>query len=210
MTLTPRDKQNLKTFGYGVLAVLAGGLIYLLCLAACFWQSRYGVESETAIEWVQDIVLLISMGSFFTLAKLIPEERGGILLMAGFMTSLFIREQDAYFDFISKSAWQIVLAVFLVILFWRVWKRGCRKEALEGVAHFVRSQSFVAMIAGLGMLLVYSRLYGSGHLWSLFISEEGPKYIAKRLSEESTELLGYALMSISAISYYVERIKLHR
>ena len=28
MTLTPRDKQNLKTFGYGVLAVLAGGLIY--------------------------------------------------------------------------------------------------------------------------------------------------------------------------------------
>ena len=105
MTLTPRDKQNLKTFGYGVLAVLAGGLIYLLCLAACFWQSRYGVESETAIEWVQDIVLLISMGSFFTLAKLIPEERGGILLMAGFMTSLFIREQDAYFDFISKSAW---------------------------------------------------------------------------------------------------------
>ena len=157
MTLTPRDKQNLKTFGYGVLAVLAGGLIYLLCLAACFWQSRYGVESETAIEWVQDIVLLISMGSFFTLAKLIPEERGGILLMAGFMTSLFIREQDAYFDFISKSAWQIVLAVFLVILFWRVWKRGL-SEALEGVAHFVRSQSFVAMIAGLGMLLVYSRL----------------------------------------------------
>lgn len=209
MTLTPRDKQNLKTFGYGVLAVLAGGLIYLLCLAVCFWQSRYGVESETAIEWVQDIVLLISMGSFFTLAKLIPEERGGILLMAGFMTSLFIREQDAYFDFISKSAWQIVLAVFLVILFWRVWKRGL-SEALEGVAHFVRSQSFVAMIAGLGMLLVYSRLYGSGHLWSLFISEEGPKYIAKRLSEESTELLGYALMSISAISYYVERIKLHR
>ena len=206
MTLTPRDKQNLKTFGYGVLAVLAGGLIYLLCLAACFWQSRYGVESETAIEWVQDIVLLISMGSFFTLAKLIPEERGGILLMAGFMTSLFIREQDAYFDFISKSAWQIVLAVFLVILF---WGRGL-SEALEGVAHFVRSQSFVAMIAGLGMLLVYSRLYGSGHLWSLFISEEGPKYIAKRLSEESTELLGYALMSISAISYYVERIKLHR
>ena len=140
------------------------------------------------------------MGSFFTLAKLIPEERGGILLMAGFMTSLFIREQDAYFDFISKSAWQIVLAVFLVILFWGVWKRGL-SEALEGVAHFVRSQSFVAMIA---------RLYGSGHLWSLFISEEGPKYIAKRLSEESTELLGYALMSISAISYYVERIKLHR
>ena len=96
-----------------------------------------------------------------------------------------------------------------MILFWRVWKRGL-SEALEGVAHFVRSQSFVAMIAGLGMLLVYSRLYGSGHLWSLFISEEGPKYIAKRLSEESTELLGYALMSISAISYYVERIKLHR
>ena len=48
MTLTPRDKQNLKTFGYGVLAVLAGGLIYLLCLAACFWQSRYGVESESS------------------------------------------------------------------------------------------------------------------------------------------------------------------
>ena len=103
MTLTPRDKQNLKTFGYGVLAVLAGALIYLLCLAACFWQSRYGVESETAIEWVQDVVLLISMGSFYSLAKRIPEERGGILLMAGFMTSLFIREQDAYFDFISNE-----------------------------------------------------------------------------------------------------------
>ena len=107
------------------------------------------------------------------------------------------------------SAWQIVLAVFLVILFWRISKRGL-SETLEGVAHFVRSQSFVAMIAGLGMLLVYSRIYGSGHLWSLFISEEGPKYIAKRLSEESTELLGYALMTLSSISYYVERLKLHR
>lgn len=32
MTLTPRDKQNLKTFGYGVLAVLAGALIYLPAL----------------------------------------------------------------------------------------------------------------------------------------------------------------------------------
>ena len=91
MTLTPRDKQNLKTFGYGVLAVLAGGLIYLLCLAACFWQSRYGVESETAIEWVQDIVLLISMGSFFTLAKLIPEERGRTLPFGCNMSSFIAR-----------------------------------------------------------------------------------------------------------------------
>ncbi len=201
-----RNKDNLRTILYGAAGFLGCAIIYLLLIASCIWQSHYGVESETAIEWVQDIVLGATAVVFYLLAAKIPQERGGLLLIAGFMTCLFIREQDAYFDLISHGFWKYVMIAYLVVLFGYIWRRGI-PEALEGVAEFVRSKAFITMLAGVGMLLVYSRLYGSDKfVWSLFIEEPHWRYIAKRLSEESMELMSYALMLISACSYYAARL----
>ena len=200
------DKDNLRTILCGAAGFLACAVIYLILIASCIWQSHYGVESETAIEGVQDIVLGAAALIFYAIAAKLPAERGGLLLIAGFLTSLFIREQDAYFDLIRHGAWKYFLIAYLAVLFWRVGRRGL-SEALEGLAQFVRSKAFITMLAGVGMLLVYSRLYGSEqYIWSLFIEEPGPRYIAKRLSEESMELMSYALMLISAGSYYAARI----
>lgn len=210
MTNQNRCRENLKTILYGALAFLGCALVYLLLIAACLWQSHYGVQSETAIEWVQDVVLGATMVFFYLTAWKLPQERGGVLLMAGFMTVLFIREQDAYFDLIVHGAWVYAVAAFLVCLFYVVWKRGL-DETLEGLAQFVRSRAFITMLAGLGMLLVYSRLYGSDKfMWRFFIEDQHWRYVAKRLSEESMELMAYALMMISACGYYIDRCRAGR
>lgn len=201
-----RNKDNLRTILYGAAGFLACALVYLLLIASCVWQSHYGVESETAIEWVQSLVLGATAVVFYVMAAKIASERSGLLLIAGFMTTLFIREQDAYFDLISHGFWKYIVIVYLAGLFFYVWKRGLA-ETLEGLAQFVRSKAFITMLAGVGMLLVYSRLYGSDRfVWSLFIEDTHWRYIAKRLSEESMELMSYALMLISAGSYYAARL----
>ncbi len=203
--LTERDSANLKTFLRAIGAVLACCAVYLVVIGFLFLQTKHGTDTEAALEIAEDIMLGAAAVLFFALARKIPEERAGILLIAGFLTALFIREQDFAFDAISHSAWLIPEAVFLVPLFWYVWKRGL-SETLEGLGNFVRSDSFVLMAAGVAMLLVFSRLYGSGSLWKLFISDPDSMYIAKRISEESMEILSYALMTISAGAYYVRRI----
>ncbi|MDD7441779.1 MAG: hypothetical protein PUG38_04055 [Sutterellaceae bacterium] len=205
LKLTSRDRENIATFLRGIVAVLACGVVYLVMIGFLFLQTKHGTDTEAGIEIAEDIMLGAATLFFFAVARKVPEERGGILLIAGFLTALFIREQDFALDSISHSAWLIPEAIVLVPLLWYVAKRGL-SEALEGLGNFVRSDAFVLMAAGLAMLLIFSRLYGSGSLWKQFISDPSAMYVAKRISEESMELLSYALMAVSGGAYYAGRV----
>ncbi len=205
--MTERDKENLRTIGIGALhfAACAAALVALILIIR--WQASFGMKSESALEWVQSAVLGASGVCFYIAAAKLPRERAGLLLIAGFLTALFIREQDGYLDVFSRHAWQYVLVAFLVPLFWYVLRRG-RGEILEGLAGFVRSRCFVPMVVGMGLLLVFARLYGSESIvWSLFIDNWEDRYTAKRVSEETMELLAYLLVFHSSAGFLLERLR---
>ncbi len=68
-------------------------------------------------------------------------------------------------------------------------------EAVHGLAMFMRSKACLPMMLGIGILLCYSRLYGSDMLWSMIIppEEEPILHTIRRISEESLEILGIPL-----------------
>ena len=206
MSINDKNRQNLLTIGSGFLQFAACGLVFAGLILVIRWQSRFGMSSESVIEWAQSIVLGASLACFYIVAAKCPRERAGLLLIAGFLTALFIREQDGYLDVFSRHAWQYVLVAFLVPLFWYIARRGW-SEALEGLAGFIRSRFFVSMAVGMALLLIFSRLHGSEQfVWSLFIKNWQDCYTAKRLSEETMELLAYLLVAHSSFGFLLERL----
>lgn len=189
----------------------------IFILVACFLSSliyiyvinpRINVRVENFIEIFQETFLLITTALFWILVRRLPEEKGGLMLIAGFFTALLIREMDCAMDIISRSAWVYVEVVVLFPILFCVCRSGLT-SILSGLARFVRSDSFVLMAVGVAMLLFYSRMIGAEWLLQLYMPKQYGLRIAKRFSEEASELVSYSIILIAAARYfYVRRVSL--
>ncbi|MBO5566701.1 MAG: hypothetical protein J5934_05745 [Succinivibrio sp.] len=204
------DKQEKKIFLMGVFQVMLLALLFVGMNGSYYIHAIYNLPNETLIEWLQSLALLITIVIFVLMYRKLEDDRSGLALIAGFFGSMFFREQDVYLNTETFPGWEICALFVLAAVFYIVYRRGIG-EAVHGLAKFVSSGAFPLMAAGIAMLLVYSRLYGSGYLWSNIIIDTNDEmhellHKAKRMSEESTELLGYVLMMLSAFFYrYLRR-----
>lgn len=207
----PRKPSRDSLMSPNIRILLTGALQFLLgalLSAGICWLYHFSFAHPIAIEsWVENIqetFLLICAALFACAARRNPRLAGGLWLISGFCASLFIRELDALFDLITHGFWKYVLIVFLC-LFSTLVARAGRDTILPGLADFVSSRSFMLMLPGVVIILVYSRLYGFKGLWEHFsaCSNWGS---FKSFSEEATELLGYALMLSSALHYAFGRV----
>lgn len=187
----------------GVLQFLFGALLSVAAFRFYVWSGRHPLAVESWIEVAQEAVLFLSALLFAAAARRAPDRRGGLVLVSGFLFSMLIREFDGMFDLIVHGFWKYVLMVFLCGVARQVAAAG-RATVVPGLAHFIASRSFVFMLTGCVIVLVYSRLFGMKGLWEFFSSACTGWEHAKTFSEESTELLGYAFMFISGISYLCE------
>lgn len=150
---------NIRILLTGALQFLLGALLS----AGICWLYHFSFAHPIAIEsWVENIqetFLLICAALFACAARRNPRLAGGLWLISGFCASLFIRELDALFDLITHGFWKYVLIVFLC-LFSTLVARAGRDTILPGLADFVSSRSFMLMLPGVVIILVYSRLYG--------------------------------------------------
>lgn len=175
-------------------ALLSAGIYYLYV---------YSLEHPIAIEsWVenfQELFLLIGAVAFGITARRNPSLAGGLWLISGFCTALFIRELDALFDLVRHGFWKYVLIAYLCVLAVVIARAG-RETILPGLAHFISSRAYMLMLPAVVIILAYSRLYGYKLLWMHFdfCSNWGE---FKSFSEEATELLGYTLLMCSALVY---------
>ena len=183
----------------GALRLLAVLGLSIIVLFLIFWWDA-GLEHPFVevgpTEFSQTILLLLSTSLFFIEAFHRPEIRRALILVGGLTGCMLIREQDYFLDILAHGCWKWPA---LALAF------GCLacaavnvRDTIAALARFVHWKHFPLLLAGLVIVLAYSRLFGTGFLWKTLLPD-GDWRAAKNAMEESSELLGYALIVTSAL-----------
>lgn len=151
-----------------------------------------GIPEISVTEISEEALFFISAVLFLVEARRRPEARGFLVLVGGFFGCLLFRELDFLFDDISRGFW--MLPTFLTLAASLTYAMVHRKTILPGFAAFADSRSCVYISIGLLIVILYSRMFGSGQLlWEKIM---GPAYrsIYKSIIQEGIELYGYTFI----------------
>lgn len=161
---------------------------------------KNGIAEISLTELLQELNLLIIAAIYFYLAAKHPDIRFGSILIAGFFSCLLIRELDFISDRSEMLSWfHFVVAVAGSCIYLALKNR---KNAVYGLAHFSKSESYYIMVCGLVTVLVFSRLFGMKIIWQALM-DDGYIRLVKNAAEEVTELFGYTVCMISAVKYCI-------
>ncbi|HLS81628.1 MAG TPA: hypothetical protein VK025_09530 [Steroidobacter sp.] len=183
---------------YGVLALLSTLPVALLYIDVFLMGNAVGEVSF--IGFTQQITLLVCIVSFARLARSGAPDRAFSLLAAALFMCMFIRELDAFWDYLAKHLWKALVFAVLAPSAMLLYRN--RSDVLASTARFMKSRPGVLMAVGLVIVLVYSRLIGKGELWMNVLGE--PR-VVKNAIEESTELLGYLFILAASLWHVRER-----
>ena len=201
-------RNDLKTLGIALAQFLVAAAVGPLLVGLYFFSLTHPMAIENWIEIGQEICVLVAAVLFARSAMKEPELAGGLWLISGFFTAIFIRELDAWFDVINHGSWKLVLLVYLILLLVQLW-RVRFKTIIPGLVAFVKSRAYLMMIPGLAIVLSYSRVFGYKGVWLNIMGDYARWRAMKDFSEESTELVGYVLIMGASLFWYwrQERLK---
>ena len=160
--------------------------------AAC----EYPFSEAGPTEIIQTVLLLLSTVLLFVESYRYQDMRGALILAGGFIGCMLIREQDYFLDMLSHGCWKwpaLTLAAGCLI-----YAGLTLRATISALARFIRWHYFPIFITGIVIVLAYSRLFGMGVLWKTLLPN-GEWRIAKNAIEESSELLGYMLITASVL-----------
>ncbi|WP_058912891.1 hypothetical protein [Entomohabitans teleogrylli] len=192
--MTKNNAIIVKQFLIFLLLAALTGLISSFVLIDVLWLES-GVREISLTEISQELFLLITAALYLRCAIKREEIRGGLLLIAGFYATLFIRELDYWFDFIQHGAWLWFALSATGLALFAAWK--ARDSVARGLATFILHPGFAYTLCGLVTVLIFSRVFGMTMLWETLLND-GYANIVKTSIEEGTELLGYTLCLFSA------------
>ncbi|MBZ2189478.1 hypothetical protein K8B33_10250 [Alcanivorax sp. JB21] len=153
-------------------------------------------------EVTQSLLLLCCVALFARRAVTLPAQRGFLTLVSGFILCMFIREQDHLLDFIYHGFWVIPALAAAGAAIGYALSPGRRDTILPAMARYIGSHSYYYMFFGLLMVLIFSRVFGSGSmLWEPVMGEQYNRDI-KTVIQEGLELFGYVLMAFSAWFFF--------
>lgn len=124
------------------------------------------------------------------------EARGYLIGLATLFTCMFIRENDAHLDQVYHGFWVVPVGVALlsgaVVMSWN------KATFAEPLARQFAERYSTFVFMGLLIVLVFSRLFGTGALWQAAMGAEyNPTF--KTVVQEGLELLGYALIFFGSV-----------
>lgn len=149
--------------------------------------------SETSLTEISQEALLLTSSLLFALGAWKHQtQRGFFILAAGLFGCMFVRELDGLLDNVSKGFWLwpalLVAAASIgsAAIFWR-------DTVLGPLAAFIDTKPYLHILFGLIVVLVFSRIFGSGAL----ILEHVPGYsqLLKTAIQEGLELFGYIFIA---------------
>jgi hypothetical protein len=159
------------------------------------------VDEVSLTEMTQVALLLFAVLAFGYRAWRNPETRGFALLVAGFFLCMLIRELDGVLDRIAHGFWlwpALLVAVSVVAYV----GTACRTTVFRPMANFIGKKSYYHIIVGLLVVLVFSRVFGSGRYWMQLLEMDLGRLFKASL-QEGLELFGYLLLAYGAIWYLV-------
>lgn len=166
----------------------------------------HGMPEQGVTEISQSIFIGLSAILFYKLMWTVREQRGFLVLVASLFLCMFVREQDALLDMIKPGLWQYLVAGIaglsvLMALFWR-------KNLLVSMAEAAKSYPFAYVLAGIALLLFFSRVFGTGALWEAIFTHDldrsAPRLL-KNTIQEGIELAAYALILYGSLLYTWEQ-----
>lgn len=153
-------------------------------------ENRLGELSLT--ELLQSALVLGMVLTFVTCAYLNARSRGCLIAFSTLFACMLIRENDAFFDLIRHGFWVIPAGIIAV-----VGATCCylnRDSLAEPFVRYFRTRHATLIHLGFLLLMVFSRLFGTGSLWQ-FVMGADYNAVIKTVVQEGLELLGYALMA---------------
>jgi hypothetical protein len=162
-------------------------------------------SSEFSItEIAQELFILCSAVLFAFCAKLDVNSRGFFVLVAGLFATMFVRESDALLDNIQPGFW--LYPALIVSLSSILYARKCAGTVKKPMLEHMESRHFIHISLGLILVMVFSRTFGSGHLWR-DIMEHNYSIVYKSVVQEGIELLGYIFVLYGSILVWLDTIK---
>ncbi|WP_025563406.1 hypothetical protein [Psychromonas sp. SP041] len=177
--------------------IALAGVAYLIGLEGYDLKTLAHYDENTLTEHMQDILTLSSSLLFLYAARLDDKLKVASTLLAALLAMMFVRESDSLLDQnVYDGAWEtLVLCIGIVLAF---FLRGKFSTIYSSLKAYSETACYGTFLAGLVVLLAFSRVMGRGTFWTSVMGENYMR-IVKNIVEEGTETLGYTLIFISAI-----------
>jgi hypothetical protein len=204
-TLQSETATDFRTLVGAIKLLLVFGVAVILLFLIFLWDVSMGhpFQETSPTELFQSFFLLCTAVIFFTEARRCPDMREALVLAGGFIGCMLIREQDYFLDMIAHGCWKYPAIVLTLVCC--IYAARSPLRTLAGLAKLIRWRYFPILLIGVVLVLAYSRLFGMSLLWRQIVPGEHDWWTAKTAMEESSELLGYATILLSAILLHRER-----
>lgn len=152
------------------------------------------LPESSVTETFQELLLLYAVVTLAISARKHPGSRGMLVLMSGLFACMFIRENDSVLDHVWHGFWFWPAMLVAIGTITYVCIR-CRESVIGPVLDLYETKTFVYLALGMVVILVLSRLYGSGRfVWNSFITGYYSHGI-KTAIQEGLELFGYLMLA---------------
>ena len=187
-------------------------IIYFCILMVCVFSMWHFAtlykettfEEYGIIEDLQLIILGITSLSFLVQACIKTHFRALSLFLSSLCLAAFCRELDTWFDELWFLGWKFAL-IFPVLAF--IYICYHLDEFRKSLPRFCSSSAFFMMYSVAIIILPLAQCVGHK---SFFVDALGPiadPRLVRRLFEESVEYLGYILLFLSSIEFYIALIR---
>lgn len=197
----------IKSFNrYIILTLMMLWVPAALYLDIALFEHR--VPEDGATELTQEFMIGLSALIFTVLAVKNPGQRGFYILVAGLFWSMLTRELDHEMDQLAHGLWKWPVT-FIVIGALALAYRY-RSSIVSEMARVTLSLSFNMILTGLVILLFFSRVFGTGSLWTPILDASGFEASAsliKSAVQEGVELLGYTLIFYGTVWFAKSRAR---
>jgi hypothetical protein len=176
-----------------IISLLSAGVIATINIDYFFLENNVSERSLT--ELFQQLLLLASAGIYTWSATKVAESRTLFILVAGFFGCMFLRELDFYFDMIVHGFWfypTILLASSVII-----YSVKHSEYLISSVRSFSQTKAYFNILVGLVIIIIFSRLFGSGTLWKEVMNDDY-HHVYKTIIQEGLELFGYLFLFIGS------------
>lgn len=157
------------------------------------------VFEEGLLENYQVLLLFLANIFLWRIVILNKEDRNFNILIAGFFTAVFIRELDWFLDIFGDELWEILSITVAVICIGISFVY--RKGFFKSLNNFISSNYYNLFTVGLIVILFFSRLIGTKHLWLQILDYENVKLV-KNIVQESLETFGYVIIFFASFFWY--------
>ena len=206
-------ESKFKIVCFGFLKFLVLVLMALLSLSIVYSVtyydiSRTGVISDSSLtEALQESLLFISICIYAYIVKRYHAK--GVILVAGFLTCMLIREWDVVFDdLLFYGAWKY-LAIPAALLSCYLALRSGKDKVIADLACFMQKKAYNVLLLGMTVVLVISRILGMRVLLKLFSSISFNQGL-KNFIEEGSELFGYLIIFYATLMFLWEYRQLNK